>query len=94
MESISLRQTITPDATAVNDDMANRAIWGGSGHCPNRWGHRAAMSPSPSTASGDGTNVQGGHAGPSVPPAGTRAGTAQRAIPTSGGGSVNYQPNR
>jgi hypothetical protein len=43
---------------------------------------RAAPSPSPSVASGDGTNIQGGHTWLPVPPAGTRAGTSQRDVPT------------
>jgi len=59
---------------------------GASGMCP-RCGRdgRAAPSPSPSVASGEGTNIQGGHAWPTIPPAGTRAGTSQRDVPTIGG---------
>jgi hypothetical protein len=59
---------------------------GALGMCP-RCGRdgRAAPSPSPSVASGDGTNIQGGHAWPTIPPAGTRAGTSQRDVPTIGG---------
>jgi hypothetical protein len=54
---------------------------------------RAAPSPSPSVASGGGTNIQGGHAWPSVPPAGTRAGTSQRDVPAIGG-SVRMRPRK
>ncbi|HWY75684.1 MAG TPA: nucleotidyltransferase domain-containing protein [Verrucomicrobiae bacterium] len=46
---------------------------------------RAAPSPSPSAASGDGTERVSGYAGPIVPPAGTRAGTSQRDVPTFAG---------